>query len=139
MVRKTCGGIHSSGAGSAETSKCKQVSAQRVEAPKLMVTTNPEQDRAIGGRDVPANTGANLPLILQPIEAAMLTVTAEVKVDSWRPKPTTQAFTYYWGGGGNGVAIRSSAVSALANKLARIIWAVWHRDVDFSVTTPAAA
>jgi transposase len=25
------------------------------------------------------------------------------------------------------------------HKLARIIWAVWHRDVDFSVTTPAAA
>ena len=33
----------------------------------------------------------------------------------------------------------NKAVSALANKLARIIWAVWHRDVDFSVTTPAAA
>ena len=41
-----------------------------------------------------------------------------------------------------GVAARrgyNKAVSALANKLARIIWAVWHRDVDFSVTTPAAA
>ena len=33
----------------------------------------------------------------------------------------------------------NKAVSALANKLARIIWAVWHRDIDFSVTTPAAA
>lgn len=33
----------------------------------------------------------------------------------------------------------NKAVSALANKLARIIWAVWRRDVDFSVTTPAAA
>jgi transposase len=33
----------------------------------------------------------------------------------------------------------NKAVSALANKLARVIWAVRHRDVDFSVTTPAAA
>jgi transposase len=35
----------------------------------------------------------------------------------------------------------NKAVSALANKLARIIWAVWRRDVDFAAEprTPAAA
>lgn len=34
----------------------------------------------------------------------------------------------------------NKAVSALANKLARIIWAVWHHDVDFAADrTPAAA
>jgi transposase len=32
----------------------------------------------------------------------------------------------------------NKAVSALANKLARIIWAVWRHDVDFSARTPAA-
>jgi transposase len=33
----------------------------------------------------------------------------------------------------------NKAVSALANKLARIIWAVWRRDVDFSAATRAVA
>jgi transposase len=33
----------------------------------------------------------------------------------------------------------NKAVSALANKLARIIWAVWRRDMDFSAARPAAA
>jgi hypothetical protein len=32
----------------------------------------------------------------------------------------------------------NKAVSALANKLARIIWAVWRHDVDSSARTPAA-
>jgi transposase len=41
-----------------------------------------------------------------------------------------------------GLAIRrgyNKAVSALANKLARIVWAVWRRDVDFFAAVPSRA
>jgi len=41
-----------------------------------------------------------------------------------------------------GLAIRrgyNKAVSALANKLARIVWAVWRRDVDFSAAIQSRA
>lgn len=33
----------------------------------------------------------------------------------------------------------NKAVIALANKLARIVWAVWRRDVEFTQQLPAAA
>ena len=33
----------------------------------------------------------------------------------------------------------NKAAMAIANKLARVIWAVWHRDVDFDPQAPCRA